>query len=49
MQNAAPGIVRGGCCLLYTGKLAQFSVYNRVLDVSDIYSNYLATKGRFGL
>jgi hypothetical protein len=49
MQNSAPGIVRGGCCGLYTGKLAQFSVYNSILDVSDIYSNYLATKGRFGL
>jgi hypothetical protein len=49
MSNATPGIVRNACCLLYTGKLAQFSVYNRVLDVSDIYSNYNATKGRFGL
>ena len=50
MQNTnPPGIVRGGCCLLYTGKLAQFSVYNRVLDISDIYSNYKATKGRYSL
>ena len=50
MQNVTPpGIVRGGCCVSYTGKLAQFSVYNYDLSDLNIQQNYLATKARFGL
>ena len=49
MSNATPGIVRNACCLLYTGKLSQFSVYNTAVNGSDILQNYNALKGRFSL
>ena len=47
--TAAPGIVRSACCNVYTGKLAMFKVYSRLLTDSEILQNYNATKGRFGL
>jgi hypothetical protein len=49
MQNGTPGIVRNSCCQLYTGKLANFSVYNTALSASDILQNFNAFKTRFGL
>ena len=49
MQNGAPGLVRGGCCGLYTGKIALFKVYNRLLSNQEISQNYNALKSRFGL
>jgi hypothetical protein len=33
----------------YTGRIAQTSVYNRVLSAAEILQNYNATKSRFGL
>lgn len=45
-----PGIVRSPCCMpLFTGKLAQVSVYSKSLTVSEILQNYNVTKTRFGL
>ena len=49
MQNGAPGIVRSPCCGVYTGKLAIFKVYTRILNDREILQNYNATKSRFGL
>lgn len=43
-----PGLVRSGCCSLYTGKLSTFSVYNKALTASEIASNYSWTKARYG-
>jgi len=34
---------------VFTGKIANVSVYNRVLSASEISQNYNATKSRFGL
>jgi len=45
--NAAPGIVRSPCCGLYTGRLAQFSVYNRALSATEISQNFTTLRGRF--
>lgn len=46
----APGIVRSPCCMpLFTGKLAQISVYSKSLTTSEILQNYNETKTRFGL
>lgn len=47
--NAAPGIVRAPAGTLYTGKLAQFSVYNRALSATEIAQNFNALRGRFGV
>jgi hypothetical protein len=47
--NASPGIVRSQCCGIYTGKIGAFKVYNRLLSASEIFQNFNATKGRFGL
>ena len=47
--NAAPGIVRSPCCGIYTGKLAQFSVYNRALSATEIIQNFNAGAGRFSV
>ena len=33
----------------YTGRIAQTSVYNRVLSATEVLQNYNATKSRFGL
>ena len=49
MQNGAPGLVRSPCCALYTGKIALFKVYNRLLNDQEILQNYNATKGRYNL
>lgn len=48
-QNAAPGIVKSGCCSIYQGKLAVFNVYNKALSPSEIKQNYNALKSRFNL
>ena len=45
----APGIVRSGCCSLYTGKLANLSVYNTALSASVIMSNFEANRSRYGI
>lgn len=34
---------------MYQGKLAQISIYNRVLSASEIAQNFNAMRGRFGL
>lgn len=47
--NNSPGLVKSACCTIYTGKLAQFSAYNRALSATEIQQNFNATKGRFGL
>jgi hypothetical protein len=47
--NSAPGIVRSACCGLYTGKLAQFSVYSAALSATQIAQNFNATRGRYGV
>lgn len=47
--NSAPGIVRSPCCGLYTGKLAQFSVYSNALSATQIVQNFNATRGRYGV
>ena len=49
LPNKIPGIVRGGCCQLYTGKLSAFKIYNRALSTSENLQNYNAQKSRFGL
>ena len=48
-QNASPGIVRSSCCGLYTGKLAQFFVYNQELSAQEISNNFSALRGRYGV
>lgn len=48
-SNLNPGLVRGGCCSLYTGKIATFSAHSRVLSAIEIQQNYNALRGRFGL
>lgn len=48
-QNGSPGIVRSSCCGIYTGKLAVFKVYNKLLSPAEIRQNYNAVKRRFGL
>ena len=45
----APGIVKSGCCSLYTGKLANLSVYNTALSASVILSNFNANRARYGI
>jgi hypothetical protein len=45
----APGIVRSGCCSLYTGKLANLSVYNTALSASTIKANFEANRSRYGI
>jgi hypothetical protein len=47
--NATPGIVRSACCGVYTGKLANFKVYNKALSASEIEQNFNALRGRFGI
>ena len=49
MQNGTPGIVRSPCCGVYTGKLAQFQVYNRALSATEITQNFNALRNRFGI
>jgi hypothetical protein len=49
MQNGAPGLVRSPCCNVYTGKLAQFSVYSKALSATEILQNFNATRSRFGI
>ena len=45
----APGMVRSPCCLnLFSGKIAKFNVYNRVLSVNEINSNFDAVKTKYG-
>ncbi len=48
-SNATPGLVRSSCCGLYTGKLATFVAYNRVLTATEILQNFNALRGRFGV
>jgi hypothetical protein len=48
MQNGAPGLVRSPCCGIYTGKLANFSAYNRALTAQEIQQNFNALRGRYG-
>jgi hypothetical protein len=48
-SNTAPGLVRSACCGLYTGKLAQFSVYSNALSATQIAQNFNATRGRYGV
>lgn len=45
--TTAPGIVRSPCCGVYTGKLAQFTAYNKILSEQEIQQNFYALKGRF--
>lgn len=47
--NVAPGLVRSACCGLYSGKLAQFFVYNQELSAQDISNNFSALRGRYGV
>lgn len=47
--TGAPGIVRSGCCGLYTGKLSQFSVYNKELSAIEILQNFNALRGRYAV
>jgi hypothetical protein len=47
--NNAPGLVRGPCCGLYTGRLAQFSVYNTAMSAAQITQNFNALRGRFSV
>jgi len=44
-----PGIVRSACCTVYTGKLAAFNAYNRLLTASEILQNFNATRGRYNI
>ena len=47
--TVAPGIVRSPCCTpLFTGKLAQCTIYSKSLSSTEIIQNYNATKSRFG-
>lgn len=48
-SSFAPGIVRSGCCGLYTGKLANLSVYNTSLSDSTIMANFQANRSRYGV
>ena len=48
-QTNPPGLVRSACCQIYTGKLANFSVYNRDLIQQEIQQNYQQYKTRFNL
>jgi hypothetical protein len=48
-SNSAPGIVRSPCCGLYTGRLAQFSVYNRALSATEISQNFTSLRGRYSV
>lgn len=43
-----PGIVRSGCCTLYTGKLAVMAAYSGALSEAQILDIFDLTKGRFG-
>ena len=45
----APGLVRSACCTLYTGKLSNFSAYNRALSAAEIKQNFEALRGRYGV
>ncbi len=47
--TAAPGLVRSPCCGVYTGKLANFQVYNKALTEAEIRQNFSATRGRYGI
>jgi hypothetical protein len=49
MQNGAPGLVRSACCGIYTGKLANFSAYNRALTAQEIQQNFNALRSRFSV
>lgn len=48
-SNVTPGIVRSACCGLYTGKLSQLAVYNKVLSAAEISQNFNALRGRYGI
>ena len=45
----APGIVRSGCCSLFTGKLSNLSVYNTALPATTILSNFQANRSRYAV
>jgi hypothetical protein len=47
--TAAPGIVRSPCCGVYTGKLANFQVYNKSLTEAEIRQNFNTIRGRYGV
>ena len=47
--SANPGIVRSGCCSLWTGKLSHFSTYSKALSAAEILQNYNALRARYGL
>jgi len=47
--NGVPGIVRNACCILWTGTLSIFNVYNRLLTGTEVIQNYSVLKSRFGL
>ncbi len=47
--NATPGLVRSACCGVYTGKLANFKVYNKALTAEEILQNFNAFRERFGI
>lgn len=44
-----PGIVRSGCCSIWTGKLSYLSTYSKALSAAEILQNYNALKTRYGL
>ena len=49
--NTTPGIVRcngGATSTKYTGKLSNFSAYNRALSADEIRQNFNAMRGRYG-
>ena len=48
-SSIAPGIIRSGCCSLYTGKLANISIYDAALSATAIKANFDANRSRYGV
>lgn len=47
--STTPGLVRSACCGLYTGKLSNFSIYNRALSASEVSQNFNAYRGKYNV
>jgi hypothetical protein len=49
MSVGAYGGATGGHAYYYTGNIAIVRVYNRVLTAAEVYQNFTAHRGRFGI
>lgn len=48
-SSLTPGLVRSGCCSLYTGKMANLSIYDTALSAATIKANFEANRSRYGI